>query len=130
MPNGDPKFHETELPKLDAFFARFADALTAFATERGLRIERYYHQLPSWEFCFKHPAGGSAYVEMRRVDDDVFRLHSAWWIDDRRNRKRRSHHVTSQDYRVEGTDIRQVLAEAYDAVQAWKREALTRVSDL
>ena len=130
MPNGDPNFHVTELPTLEAFFGRIADDLTAFATEHGLRIERYYHQLPSWEFCVDHPVGGSAYMELRRVDDATFRIHSAWWVDDRGARKRYSRFATSPDHSVARSDISRLLREAYDTVRAWKPGQWTLVSDL
>src|SRR5687767_6229461 len=81
MPNGDPDFNIKELPKLERFFARLAPAITRFAKKHSLRIERYYHQLPSWEFCFDHPKGGCAYIEIRRESDDEFSVISAWWID-------------------------------------------------
>src|SRR5678815_3837108 len=82
MPNGDPDFHRNELPVLEQFFARLEPEIKRFADSLSLTIQRYYHQLPSWQLCFSHPKGGSAYVEVRRVDDELFRLHSVWWIDD------------------------------------------------
>ena len=130
MPNGDPDFHTKELPTLERFFARLAPAITRFAERHSLRIQRYYHDLPSWQLCFDHPAGGSAYVELRRVDDDTFRVHSVWWLDDRPNRKRRSRFSTGHDYPVSASDIDRVLGEAYDAVRAWKQGEWTLVSEL
>jgi len=79
MANGDPNFHRKELPELERFFARLAPAITRFADRYSLRIERYYHQLPSWELHFAHPKGGSAYLEIRREGKSSFRVLSMWW---------------------------------------------------
>jgi hypothetical protein len=61
LPNGNPNFATEELPALEVFFRPLKPALERFATDHNLMIERYYHDLPAWDFRFRHPKGGEAY---------------------------------------------------------------------
>lgn len=106
MPNGDPDFHLKEEPKLAAFFQPIAEVLTDFSQRYNLKLQKYYHQAPSWDFVFRHPQGGVGKIDVYRytdetillkdfhslapsgtsdvygqIDDRVF-LTSIWWYDD------------------------------------------------
>src|SRR5262245_58191383 len=128
MPNGDPDFQTKELPTLKRFFARLAPAITRFAERHSLRIQRYYHDLPSWQLCFTHPKGGSAYVEVRREGDAAFRVLSAWWVDGAGSRS--SRFASSGPFRARGTDVESLLQEHYTAVLRWRPGHWTLVSQL
>jgi hypothetical protein len=58
MPNGDPDFDAKGRRELDRFFSALAPALESFAQQNNLRLQKYYHQAPSWGFLFRHPSGG------------------------------------------------------------------------
>jgi hypothetical protein len=49
MPNGDPDFNVKELER---FFSALASVLESFAQRHNLRLEKYYHQAPSWGFLY------------------------------------------------------------------------------
>ncbi|MBD0370686.1 MAG: hypothetical protein ICV60_07625 [Pyrinomonadaceae bacterium] len=82
MPNGNPKFHEEELPALEAFFSKIAGVLTQFAARHNLMLVKYYHQVPSWRFNFRHPKGGVATIDVMKETDDSAKIHSYWWLND------------------------------------------------
>ncbi len=128
MPNGDPDFHTKELPILERFFAQVAPAITRFAERHSLRIQRYYHDLPSWQLCFEHPKGGCAYVEVRRERDDAFRLLSAWWVDGAGTRS--SRFADAGPFAVRGTAIESLLQKHYTTVLRWRPGHWTLVSRL
>src|SRR5579872_732750 len=56
MPNGDPDFNVKELER---FFSALAPVLEGFAQRHNLRLEKYYHEEPSWGFLCRHPSGVS-----------------------------------------------------------------------
>lgn len=74
MPNGDPEWPQTELPKLERFFAPLADEIYRFATARNMAIEKYYHESPDGSLRFTPPQGGNATIDIRRVDEQTFML--------------------------------------------------------
>jgi hypothetical protein len=80
MPNGHPD--RSESAELDRFFAPLASTLESFAERHNLKLERYYHDSPSWHFIFKHPEGGVGKMEMFRQGDDKVRPSLMWWFDD------------------------------------------------
>ena len=82
MPNGDPDFGLHQKPKLERFFRVIATVLEGFARRHNLRIEKYYHQSPSWSFLFRHPKGGTAKVEVHREGEVLLRISWCWWYDD------------------------------------------------
>ena len=82
MPNGNPKFNEKELPKLEEIFAPFSIELTRFAEKYNLLIDKYWHQFHSWRFSFKNPKGGIGCIEFSHEKDNLFVIYSFWWLDD------------------------------------------------
>ena len=45
---------DKELPKVKKFFRKISKVFFNFAEAHNLRIEKYYHYIPGWEFLFKH----------------------------------------------------------------------------
>src|ERR1700719_5404086 len=81
MPNGDSGFQVKER-ELEKFFQTVAGVLTQSSQRHNLKLEKYYHQSPSWSFTFRHPKGGVAKIEVSRESPDTLGLSSCWWYDD------------------------------------------------
>jgi len=79
MPNGDPDF---DVKDLERFFSAFATVLENFAQQLNLRLEKYYHQSPSWGFLFRHPSGGVGKIAVQRASEATVCILSDWWYDD------------------------------------------------
>lgn len=120
MPNGNPNFDSEELPQLEAFFAPLTPTLERFATHHNLAVDKYYHQLPSWEFRFRHPKGGEAYVEVRRADDSSIRIAKAWWQDDYDRATRSMKMTFSEPIRLDTIDLFAGLVRALREIVAWQ----------
>jgi hypothetical protein len=82
MPNGHPDFDVKERKELDRFFSALAPALEGFAQRHNLRLQKYYHQAPSWDFLFRHPSGGVGQIEVQRASEATISIVSDWWYDD------------------------------------------------
>ena len=82
MPNGDPEFHLKEVPKLEAFFEPIAEPLNGFSQRYNLKLQKYYHQSPSWNLMFRHPQGGLGKIEVCKDTDSTVFLVAHWWYDD------------------------------------------------
>ena len=79
MPNGNPDFNVKELER---FFSALAAVLEGFAQRHNLRLQKYYHQAPSWDFLFRHPLGGVGQIEVQRASEATISIVSDWWYDD------------------------------------------------
>ena len=79
MPNGDPDF---KLKELERFFSVLAAVFESFAQRHNLRLEKYYHQAPSWGFLFRHPSGGVGKIAVQRANEATVCILSDWWYDD------------------------------------------------
>ena len=82
MPNGDPDFGVKQKPELERFFGVIGTVLEEFAGRHNLRIEKYYHQSPSWDFLFRHPKGGVGKIGVERSIEATVHIRSIWWYDD------------------------------------------------
>ena len=82
MPNGDPDFADKMLPELEAFFAPFSAACHQFAEKYNIKIDKYYHQFPSWSFLFRHPAGGIGQIQLMKKSESQLVIYESWWHDD------------------------------------------------
>ncbi|MHC4069727.1 MAG: hypothetical protein ACYS18_10845 [Planctomycetota bacterium] len=120
MPNGDPDWHVKEYPILEKFFSKISDTLYKFAGSRNLQIEKYYHQLPSWWFKFRHPKGGEAYLEVRRINDEEVMLIQAWWYDDYDASTRSSKHPDPKTCELSNIDLMKLLNEKLDEMLSWE----------
>ena len=81
MPNGDPNWMKDEYPKLEEFFRKIASVITCFAKLHNLKINKYYHQFPSWDLQFRHPIGGIGQIEIGRADENNLDVFICWWKD-------------------------------------------------
>ena len=120
MPNGDPDFHVNEEPKLEAFFSPIADILIEFAQRRNLRMEKYYHQSPSWDFTFKHPQGGVGKIEASRETDTSLSLHCIWWHDDYDRVTRSLKRLKGEPLLREPQALRDALEKSLKTILSWQ----------
>ena len=127
MPNGDPDWHVTELPKLERFFAPLTDEIRQFALVHNISIERYYHEGPQWSLQFTPPQGGNAAIAIRRLSEDTFVVHMVWFSDDYDAATRSSKHGESPKYRVGEVQLAKVLGQALTEMLAWREGEWSQV---
>ena len=81
MANGDPEFENDprERQKLEQFFAPIAPLLEEFAARHNLRVHKYHRLNASWDFRFRHPAGGDVNFQVLWSGPDAVLLVVAHW---------------------------------------------------
>jgi hypothetical protein len=128
MPNGDPHWHETEKPMLEAYFARIVNVLTEFAAKRNLEIARYYHQAPEWSFCYAHPRGGTGKVIVEKLEEAKVRVGGLWWIDDCEKFTRSIKRSKQEDCAFSTTELTACLEKMLRQVLSWELGTWTEVA--
>ena len=123
MPNGG-YWTKEQWQAIEAFFERVGPVLTEFARAHNLKIDRYYHEAPSWSLLFKHPTGGAGRIDVERVDDDAFRLGLAWWIDDVKAETRFLRMEQGAAQPADSLATGATLIDALRDVISWIRESL------
>ena len=119
MPNGDPSFDEKKLPFLEAFFDRIALPLNTFAQRHNLRIEKYTHQSPSWDFTFKHPKGGVGKIEVLKKTDTSIKVNAYWWIDNYEKATRSIKNLNPIEMSIGDPDLINILDQILQYVVQW-----------
>ncbi len=129
MPNGDPNWYKTKRPKLEEFFSRISHVLEDFAKNYNLKVEKYYHQFPSWDLVFRHPKGGIGQIEIHECDSTDVEILVSWWIDcfttSRRDYKQGEGVKCSLDPVV----LRAQLEKSFELVLSWRKENLVKGSE-
>ncbi len=120
MPNGDPNFDDTTLPKLEDFFAPFADACERFAVRHNIRIEKYYHEFPAWSFLFRHPAGGIGKIDLVRKTENTINVWRYWWQDDYDDATRSIKKEETQPIPAVNANIEQLLESSLARILDWE----------
>lgn len=120
MPNGNPKFHEDELPALEAFFTPIADVLTHFASDHNLMLDKYYHQSPSWRLNFRHPKGGIASIDVMKESDHTLKIYGYWWLDDFDKFTRFIKRDESDVLDVGDTNLRVLVEKKFKEILSWE----------
>lgn len=82
MANGNPNFELVERPALERFYAPLVPALEDFAVHHNLQLERYHKHTSNWHFEFRHPAGGTASIQVMKFSEDSLLLAGFWTITD------------------------------------------------
>ncbi|MBE0537109.1 MAG: hypothetical protein IH624_15720, partial [Phycisphaerae bacterium] len=80
MPNGDFNWKKNEYPQLEVFFNKISQGIIGFADRYNLRVQKYYHQFPSWDLLFRHPKGGIGKIEIQKETDNEVKLCLYWWV--------------------------------------------------
>ncbi len=115
---------DRRLPTLEAAFAPLAAVLVAFGERYGLVREEFPRCEPAWRFCFSHPRGGSAHVEVRGAEESLeIAVASGWWVDDFRGKLRRVRRGPSVRVEPRPAHVIATLEEHFRGVLAWEPEA-------
>ncbi len=128
MPNGNPKFHEEELPALEAFFSQIADVLNQFASRHNLMLDKYYHESHSWGFNFRHPKGGVASIDVTKESDDSVKIYGYWWLDDYDKFTRFLKRDESEEFDLGAINLSGLLENKFKEILSWELGEWTQVA--
>lgn len=128
MPNGNPKFHEEELPSLEAFFSQIGDVLNQFSSQHNLALDKYYHQSPSWRFNFRHPKGGVASIDVMKESDHSLKIDCYWWLDDYDKFTRFIKRDESEVLDVGSVKLSDLLENKFREILSWKLGEWTQIA--
>jgi hypothetical protein len=112
----------------DQFFMRFSWAFLNFAAAHHLRVDKYWHDFPSWRFSFKHPKGGLACIEVFKEGENQVSVLAYWWLDDYEQGTRSSRKHESETFDVESMDMAGLLNESLNTLLSWQRDSWTEVT--
>lgn len=118
MPNGH--LDNSTRAELDSFFAPIASVLESFAEKHNLKLERYYHDAPSWHFIFKHPKGGVGKIDMSRHEKEKVRPSLMWWFDDYDTQERRTKSSAQPEVSRDATPIVEALETGLKLILSWR----------
>jgi|SRR5581483_2837202 len=118
MPNGH--VDDSGRAELERFFAPIAETLETFARQHNLKLERYYHDAPVWQFTFRHPAGGIGKIEVSRHGEEKIRPSLAWWFDDYDTLQRHTKIVVENELEMKPELITRDLEAALRLILSWK----------
>ena len=120
MPNGHSDFATKEKPLLDAFFKPVALVMEKFAEQHNLRLSKYYHQFPTWDFTFKHPKNGVGKIEVDKDSDTTLGVYACWWFDDYDSFTRHIKKSEKKTVQLNPSDLENLLASAFRLVLGWQ----------
>lgn len=115
MPNGDPEF---DLRGQEKWFAPLAGVIETFALEHNLFIDKYYHDLPSWDLRFSHPKGGTASISISNIAPDHANIGSVWYVDEYDRFTRSLHWRAARSILKQPEVVLKALAEEFHAIIA------------
>jgi hypothetical protein len=103
-------------------FKYIADRLDRFAEKHNLKVEKYYQNMPFWNFFFNHPLGGYGRIDIACEDHNVYLIK--WWtIDDYDKRKRYHRHESVG--KIENEDqLEAKMLEAIREILGWEKKSL------
>ena len=123
MPNGDPNWGKEVYPKLEQFFAKIASVIEGFAELHNLKIEKYYHQFPSWDLQFRHPMGGVGQIEIGRDGEESLYIFTCWWKDSFEENRRYLKQGQKEMIAVK-TLNQEYIEQLFQKVISWKENDL------
>jgi hypothetical protein len=121
MPNGDYSLSPEDWEKIRAFFEELSPILFGFAAARNLEIDKYYHDSPSWTFCFRHPKGGAAGIHVERISDSEIRIGRDWYIDDFDKFTRYLKSDAGFQLNLREIDLSNILEQAVKDIVTWNK---------
>jgi hypothetical protein len=128
MPNDDYVSEEERLPDVKAFFTKISGVLNRFAHAHNLRIEKYYHDIPGWEFLFRHPEGGRCYIEVLKKGEQYVTLLADWSVyeyDEGTAYDKHTHRIT---HSIVTPVLEAGLRDVLKLVLSWSREDLKLIA--
>lgn len=126
MPNGTPDWRKKELPKLKVFFKRIAQVLKTFSQDHNLKIGKYYHQGPDWDFTFRHPECGVGKIQVQKCGEDHVMIYSMWWVDYYDTSRRDFNPGEAVKSSLDPEVLRRHLDEMLQLIISWRKEDLTK----
>jgi hypothetical protein len=114
---------------VDARFAPFVIELEAFAASHNLLVQKYYHNDPQWSFCFEHPLGGQAKLDLRIDEQGAVVLQTVWWVDNYKQFTRSLRWGKQETVAAKGGEIVGALKSALSDVVNWKLGEWTQIAD-
>jgi hypothetical protein len=113
---------------LDNFFSQFAWAFLNFAAEHHLRIDKYWHNFPSWRFSFRHPKGGAACIEVLKEGGTHLSVLAYWWLDNYDQGTRSSRRYQSETFTADSIKMAELLEETLTTIVTWPIDSWTEVT--
>ena len=108
-------------------FEEYAEAFVRFARAHRLTIDKYPKGAPMWSFCFSHPAGGQAKLDLTIGETGDIKLASLWWIDSYQEFTRSLKCVQETEIVPNVANVVGVLGRALHEVLKWKAGDWTHV---
>lgn len=69
------------IAECERFFEPLAHTIGEFASSRNLKLDKYYHDSPTWALCFAHPISGFGRIELT-PQAKLLRVSVVVWKDD------------------------------------------------
>jgi hypothetical protein len=113
---------------LDKFFSQFSWVFVNFAAEHHLRVDKYWHDFPSWRFCFRHPKGGAACIEVFREGETHLSIFGYWWMDDYDQGRRSVRKYRSEILTVDAIKLADLLDLTLSTIVDWPLDSWTDVN--
>lgn len=114
--------------EVEDFFAPFSESLVGFADEHGLRVDKYWHGLPSWRFSFRHPQTGNACIEVSKEDQGL-RVYSYWWYDDFERGARFGRTFKSEILNLDVKGMSGLLIATLEEILSWPLSSWTEITE-
>jgi hypothetical protein len=111
-----------------ARFASYAQDLDAFAKAHNLLIDRYYHDSSEWSFCFAHPRGGQARLDLGIDELGKVTLETVWWVDSYTEFTRSLKYGPKVELPENNADIVRALRSALSDVVDWRTGEWTEIA--
>ena len=105
--------------ELESFFAPLADVLQSFGERHNLKLEKYYHEEPSWSFTFRHPSGGVGKISVLRSRNEVD-FDCWWWYDDYETMTRHIKRMRKEHVPAKPKLVGEELERALQSLLSWK----------
>jgi hypothetical protein len=111
----------------EVFFANLTDCFERFAEKHNMKVDKYWHEFPSWRFTFKHPKGGLACIEVMKEEKAEFKVYGYWWLDNYNKGTRSSRKYESKILQIERADMRDLLEDTLEKIISWPLDSWTEV---
>ena len=103
----------------------FSWSFLDFAAKHHLLIDKYWHNLPSWRFSFRHPKGGFGGIEVFKEGDEEIKVSGYWWLDDYDKGIRRGRRHESGVLNVNSFVMLDLLEDVLNKLVSWPLDSWT-----
>jgi hypothetical protein len=107
----------------------YAPSLEGFARSHNLYIDKYYYDGPQWSFCFEHPRGGQAKIDLTIDDSGVITVETGWWVDSYKEFTRSLKYGAKVELAPDSDAIAKALGNALAEIVSWERGEWSEVAD-